>query len=365
MAFSSTLPIPTGSTVDVSIIDGGRITMPTAYVLSNQLPGHDVLEMPCYSFLIENKKSGKKVLFDLGLMKAWREKEPPAIHSQIESAQAKLEVQHDVSDQLRDAGIPLESINAIIWSHHHLDHTGDPSLFPSSTSLVLGPGFKKNNITFPGYPENPDSLIDGEAFKGRELIELDFSNSLNIGGFPAIDFFGDGSFYILQSEGHTHEHMSALARTSQDHYIFLAGDIAHYPGEYRPSQYLPLPTEISPSPLDHKLQPTSICPASVFEKIHPSAAIAGHCRTTPFYQLPEFGCVDLQKARNSLDNMEALDGSAKVFVIIAHDASLLDVVPFFPKKISDWNMQAYKRLGAWRFLKDLVKKVNRIQNDGV
>jgi hypothetical protein len=42
------------------------------------IPGHDILDIPCYSFLIEHKKSGKKILYDLGLMKEWKEKQPPA-----------------------------------------------------------------------------------------------------------------------------------------------------------------------------------------------------------------------------------------------------------------------------------------------
>jgi hypothetical protein len=33
-------------------------------------------ETPCYSFLVENKAQGKKLLFDLGLDKAWMEKLP-------------------------------------------------------------------------------------------------------------------------------------------------------------------------------------------------------------------------------------------------------------------------------------------------
>jgi hypothetical protein len=77
MASNLFLPQSKGSTVDVSIIHGGRTTVPTLYVFQNKIPGHDVLDIPCYSFLVENKKQGKKVLFDLGIMKAWKEKQPP------------------------------------------------------------------------------------------------------------------------------------------------------------------------------------------------------------------------------------------------------------------------------------------------
>lgn len=42
-------------------------------------------------------------------------------------------------------------------SHWHLDHSGDPSTFPPTTSLIVGPGFKE--FLLPGYPENPEGLI--------------------------------------------------------------------------------------------------------------------------------------------------------------------------------------------------------------
>lgn len=222
------LPENMGSTVDVSIIHAGRTIVPTAYVVEMPIPGHDVLDMPCYSFLIENKGMNKRVLFDLGLRKDWKEKLPlpskqdpylecvlgynplriltviePKVLRQIESAKAYLEIEQDVACQLRNANVPLESINAIIWSHHHMDHTGDPSLFPPSTNLVVGPGFKHNNTTFPGYPANPDALVTEDSFIGRSLVELDFSNSMTIGNFLAIDFFQDGSLYLLKSNGHS------------------------------------------------------------------------------------------------------------------------------------------------------------------
>jgi glyoxylase-like metal-dependent hydrolase (beta-lactamase superfamily II) len=122
---------------------------------------------------------------------------------QIEFAKAAMDIEKDVAELLKESKVPLESINAIIRSHPHIDHTGAPSMFPASTALVVRPGIKSNNTTFPGYPENPEALVANDAFSGRELIELDFSTDLKIGGFPTIDYFDDGSFYILQAQGHS------------------------------------------------------------------------------------------------------------------------------------------------------------------
>ncbi|KAH8698401.1 hypothetical protein BGW36DRAFT_460325 [Talaromyces proteolyticus] len=358
------LPLSKEQSVEVSIIHGGRTTVPTKYVVQTPIPGHDLLDIPCYSFLIENKSQNKRILYDLGLMKAWKEKQPPAILNQIEAANAVMDIKSDVTDQLVDAGIQLGSINAVIWSHHHVDHTGDPSLFPPSTSLIVGPGFKTNNTTFPGYPKNPDSLVADDAFHGREIIELDFSTAASIGGYPAIDYFGDGSFYILQSKGHTHDHISALARTSNSKFIFLGGDVAHHPGEYRPTELLSLPNDIEvPLPTNDNTPFLSVCPASVLETIHPGKKEGKDYRTTPFYQSNSLMNVSLPDAEASIEKMQAFDASTDVFTIIAHDTSLLDVLPFFPKTITDWDKAGYKSLGAWRFLKDFEKAIAEIKTE--
>lgn len=72
------------------------------------------------------------------------------------------------------------------------------SLFPSSTEIVVGPGFKASPVILPGHPEKPDSFLNSSDFAGRHLNEIDFGDAgLRIGGFRAHDFFGDGSFYLL------------------------------------------------------------------------------------------------------------------------------------------------------------------------
>ena len=45
----------------------------------------------------------------------------------------------------------------MLRSHWHWDHTGDPSRFPPSTELVVGPGFK--DAFLPAYPEGQNSPI--------------------------------------------------------------------------------------------------------------------------------------------------------------------------------------------------------------
>lgn len=100
-----------------------------------------------------------------------------------------------------DSRISLRSFAAetSFLSHFHWDHTGDPSTFPHSTDLVVGPGFKDAFI--PGYPANQDAPIRESDYANRKLREISFDEDLTIGGYKALDYFNDGSFYLLDSPG--------------------------------------------------------------------------------------------------------------------------------------------------------------------
>ena len=77
-----------------------------------------------------------------------------------------------IPDTIRAHGQDLTVTNSIIWSHAHIDHVGDPSVFPHSTELVVGPGFKSAHM--PGYLVNPVATVLESAFQGRSMNELKF-----------------------------------------------------------------------------------------------------------------------------------------------------------------------------------------------
>ena len=102
-------------TVTVSVIDTTtRIRMPVRTMFEPTIKGHSRLTSPSYAFLIENKDLGAKILFDLGTQRKWRE-QAPSVVSMIDENGWDVSVEKDVADILQEHGLPLSSVNAIIW----------------------------------------------------------------------------------------------------------------------------------------------------------------------------------------------------------------------------------------------------------
>ena len=245
----------------------------------------------------------------------------------------------------------------------HFDHTGDPSTFPPSTKLIVGQSFKETFL--PGYPSNPNAHVLESDFEDREVVEIDFDRSnINIGRFKAYDYFGDGSFYILDSPGHAIGHVNALARTHTNPpaFIHLGGDSIHHAGEIRPTEYLPLPDSITPSPLP-KLHASS-CPGHLFKPVLRNGFETQHILEfqdsfKDWGSDPKYGLiVDEPALRDTIKKDEELDADADVFTIIAHDWSLKGVIDEWPKTLNSWKEKGWKSSTRWKFLEDFEGAVS-------
>ncbi|OBT65163.1 hypothetical protein VE03_04791 [Pseudogymnoascus sp. 23342-1-I1] len=302
---------------------------------------------PSLCFLIEHG-SGRKLVWDLGIRKDYNNY-APSIASYIPTTNYDIQVKVNVIDILEENGIRGNEIEAVIWSHWHWDHIGDPSTFPPTTDLIVGAGFKEAML--PGAPANPESPIRESDYTGRNLREISFDgpNSLRIGRFPAFDYFGDGSFYLLDSPGHAVGHLCGLARTTTgpDTFVLLGGDVCHYPGIFRPSEHLPVPESITPHPCNPQSN-LPFCPGSAFDDLQKSR---GRKPTDTLYDMT-YG-LDIPLATRTVGHLQDLDCNEDVFVIIAHDGSVRDGVDHFPKSLNAWKEKGWGNMLRWAFFRDL------------
>lgn len=311
--------------------------------MTPMVPGLETFKsVPSLSFLLEHP-SGRKFIWDLGIRKDYNNYSP-TIAEYLPTTKYTIEVEKDVVDILQDSGLPPKDIEAVFWSHWHWDHIGNPDRFPKSTALIVGPGFK--NGMLPGAPANPKSPILESDYTGRELREIEFG-SFKIGQFPALDFFGDGSFYLLDSPGHAVGHLCALARTTRDTFVLLGGDVCHYAGIFRPSKHLPVPESISPHPMS--TTESHFCPGHVWEELQRSR---GRAVTDSLFEMT-FG-LDVSLATETKGKLQELDCNDNVLVVIAHDASVRDYVDHFPKSLNGWKAKGWGKALRWDFFRELA-----------
>lgn len=218
---------------------------------------------------------------------------------------------------------------------------------------------------FPGWPEVESSPVLAEAFNGREVKELTPTQfTTKTGGLKAYDYFGDGSFYFLLAPGHALGHINALARTTEDTFIYMAADSFHHTSQLRPHTGAQLPESVtlhSCSCTAASLQPVHPVshPDDLPDRYHSAFGLPNATyRDVPFQTIVEAEdgasiAVDVQAARDTIKAIQRFDASDDILVIAAHDASLFDVIEYLPKEANDWKAKGWKDAGKWAFLEDV------------
>ena len=218
--------------------------------------------------------------------------------------------------------------------------------FPASTELVVGPGFEER--WSPGFPTKPDAPVREEDMAGRRVREIDFDGELKVGPFPAHDFFGDGSFYLLDAPGHCLAHIAGLVRTSTgpDTFIMMGGDLAHHSAEFRPSPYTQIPDSLPPG--------ISMRPGAWFREMNERR---GRKADQAFLE-PRLSW-DEHLVMQTIERAQIADAQDNVWFVFAHDTSLFGSVDLFPQPANAWKENGWKEKVEWKFLGDLDSRASR------
>ncbi|KAL6867102.1 Metallo-hydrolase/oxidoreductase [Trichoderma novae-zelandiae] len=257
--------------VTISALDAGQITLPEHMFVTDADPEKKTL-VPSLSFLIRHPEpdgSLTNLVFDLGVKRdlqytpaqqeeldTWR-----PINTDTDCAQS---LRNGVADAVKADDGPLldptTDIDYIIISHAHWDHTGTPSDFPTAT-FAVGSGtldlFKHG-----AGPAYPSDLFNDDELPALRTIEFPpvprtgvYGNEPHVPKHtplpedsqakpPAaaaaswawkpldelpntLDFFGDGSLYVVDTPGHIYGHVNLLARLGERRWVYLAGDCCH------------------------------------------------------------------------------------------------------------------------------------------
>ncbi|KAG2129083.1 beta-lactamase-like protein [Suillus bovinus] len=209
----------------VSALEGGALHIPCDLVVDGNSQGESI-SCPSLAFALRHSKSKSWVVFDLGIRRDL-EGYTPRSQERIKAAGFAPVANQTVAESLVKGGISPDEVETVIVSHLHWDHVGNHEPFTRAT-FVVGEGCRE--LLTSGYPMNPDSFFSSAALPREHIKFLPLSDfNVPIGPFPlALDFFGDGSMYVIDAPGHIKGHINILARTTSDGaWILLGGDSAH------------------------------------------------------------------------------------------------------------------------------------------
>lgn len=232
-------PAPNQTYVTVSALEAGQLTLPEKLFVTDADPEKRAT-VPSLSFLIRHQSSN--LVFDLGLKRELsRYREAQQHH--IAQRQPTV-VSPDVAQSLRKGGMEPKDVNTVILSHVHWDHVGTPSDF-TEAQFVVGSGTMHllANGDGPLYPAeifNPDELPAQRTKELPAVRQEDAPRAFKheteghiwkpMSGFPAtLDFYGDGSLYVIDAPGHLSGHINLLARIGPKKWVYLGGDCCHDP----------------------------------------------------------------------------------------------------------------------------------------
>ena len=216
-----TAQVPIPSVYAFRTADGNRLTR-----LAGLRPGRgDVLRSLCLAFAVRHPSAGT-ILIDTGMHPDARTDLRRDFGVLMGSLFRALRPADEAFDeQLRALSIVPDTVEQVIMTHLHVDHTSGMRLLPKAAftcsreewaaarkRLAATKGYIRHHLPSETRIRMLDFDEDGEAYGP-------FSRT--------IDLLGDGSVRVIFTPGHTVGHLSVLLRLTQGRQVLVVGDAAY------------------------------------------------------------------------------------------------------------------------------------------
>ena len=227
------------SGVELDVIVTGRAPTPEAYVFRGVRGLLRTIDLPCLAWVLRHPSAGT-IGVDTGFhtdAATDRRKDFGLAMSLVFRSLKPAEEPFDA--QLRALGVDPDSVERVVMTHLHADHTSGMRLLPNARFTIARPewqaatGPRAAGKGYVGHHLPPDERVD--------LVDFERAGQRHGAFARTIDWLGDGSVRLISTPGHTAGHMSLLVRLANGGSVLIAGDAAYTRRSIR-EQRLPLLT---------------------------------------------------------------------------------------------------------------------------
>ncbi|KAI9053698.1 hypothetical protein LZ554_002651 [Drepanopeziza brunnea f. sp. 'monogermtubi'] len=221
MATPRISPLPQGASyVELHCLDGGSFIADRGMVHAG---GSGRFRMYTWAFYAKDKDSGRHVLWDVGINQDLTIY-PPVVQKLLKSVDG-VGPRKSLAEQLEKRGIGAHQIDSVLFRPIDAE-------FPAACGY-FGPGTEEHCA--PGHLSSPEANAtvqwDGQFFdpvRRTQRWEELRGPWVRFGPFDkAMDFFGNGSLWIVQAPGHMPGNLCAVAHVDGDQWVLLGSDCCH------------------------------------------------------------------------------------------------------------------------------------------
>ncbi len=170
------------------------------------------IRIPVPAYLIEHPKG--RVLFDTGLHPDTQGDLRHRVGSLADAFSVVFRPGEEIEARLEALDIAPESIDYIVNSHLHWDHTGGNELIPNAKVIIQKREWEAGHVA---ELIEANSFIPADYDHGHQIMQIDGEH----------DLFGDGSVVTVPTYGHTPGHQSLKVRLQSGGEVVMAADACY------------------------------------------------------------------------------------------------------------------------------------------
>ena len=222
--------------VELDVILTAKVSMPYGYVyrsggnparriLTGISPFGETVDAPCIAYAVRHPSAGT-ILIDTGMHRDARENPRRDFGISLSLVFRGLHpAQEPFDEQLRALDIEPNSVERVVMTHLHLDHTSGMRLLGNAKFTASAAEWAATQGRFPaGKGYVPHHL---PAASQMQLLDFDHDGEPYATFEQSIDLLGDGTIRLISTPGHSAGHLSVLLRLADGGEALLVGDAAY------------------------------------------------------------------------------------------------------------------------------------------